>query len=188
MRLALEPLIIWAFAAERRRVSETTYTHVTDTVQAALITVGGMLGAGMLGAIIQYAITRQVIAAEHLRTLGQVREESQRRVSERILDRIVDGIAELLVTTDPAVVAQIDYPGAVKRLHRVQLLLDRNDPTEAALNGRLNALLISLAGFTKHPDGALIRSEATMSDVLRSHGEVIDATQAVVSRFRRSAR
>jgi hypothetical protein len=96
-------------------------------------------------------------------------------------DRLVDTVSELITMTDPQINQEVDYPSAVRLIHRVQLLLDRSDERQARLNGRLNALGIALAGLIKHPDGAVLLSRATASDVLRAHGEVIDATQAVLA-------
>lgn len=154
---------------------------MTDTVVASVITVGGMLAAGLLGGILQFFVTKHVLRAEHERMITRIAEESRERARGRTADRLLEIVSELLVLSDPQVNETVDYPAAVKLIHQAQLLLDRADAKAVFLNGRLNALGIALAGTTKHPDGAILFSRGTSADVLRVHGEVIDAIQAVLN-------
>jgi Na+/glutamate symporter len=75
----------------------------SSTVTAAYITIGGMLGVAILGAISQWIITKRVVSEEHRRMRAQVVSEQFARQHEKWEDDIIEGITGLLKATDPEI-------------------------------------------------------------------------------------
>src|SRR5205814_10141653 len=97
---------------------------MSDTVTAALITVGGMLSATTAAAVVQLLVTRFVIQSETKKILTQITTEADVRRTDKKCDRLLDTVSELVAVSDPELSLRIDYTRAVTLIHRAQLLLD----------------------------------------------------------------
>jgi hypothetical protein len=134
-----------------------------------------MLGVAVIGAITQGTITRAVISAERKRLAEQLRGESDARQTETLRALLLESVSKLLATTDPEANARIDYRRTVTMIHRIQVMLDRDDHgLEAKLNGAVNLLGMSVREHLASPDAV------TVEAILAAQGQVIDFSRALV--------
>lgn len=113
-------------------------TRMSDTVIAALITVGGIVATAITAAIVQIKITRMIISSEYRKVGEQIVAETRARRSELRASRMLDHVSGLIDLVDPEINESFDYPAIVARILRVQLFLNRTHPLEKDLNRALN--------------------------------------------------
>jgi hypothetical protein len=148
---------------------------------AAAITVAGMLGVAIVSAIIQVTTTRQVIGSELKKVALQLQRESHNRRFERKCDRLTEILSELIAATDPDASDAPNYGHAAVLINRAQILLDRQDPLESALNSSLTAL-----GFASHDhflfhNGEPENARAAAKQVLMAQAQMVEAARAVLA-------
>ena len=148
------------------------------TVATALITVGGMLGVAVVAGVVQWKITKTVIDSERSRVREQVKSESSARRRERRLELLLEIVSELVAVTDPQANQFINYDEVVKLIHRAQLLLNREDLVERALNGAINDLGVSLQTYRSQSHEVKQGVDVQMA-VMKAQSRVIDRAQAV---------
>lgn len=154
---------------------------MTDPIASALIAVTGMLSVAILGAIVQVAVTREVIRNEFTRVAEQLAREAGYRRGEAKATRVADAVAHLLALSDPESNANIVYRDVVALIHRIQLYCDPGIQPDRDLRGALNELGFALKAYLKLPD----RFDETGEDVYRSileiHSRVADHARAIVA-------
>lgn len=155
--------------------------ELSDTVIAAIISVGGMLGVAALAAVSQLAITRQVIQSEHRKIVQQIKGKFRSRHRERKIERLLDTLSDLVAHTDPEINPSINYPEVVRLIHRAQLLLDLDREPEARLNAAINDLGLQVGGYVSAPPLEHFDEEPDRrAAVLRTHGKLIDLAKVVI--------
>lgn len=145
----------------------------SSTVTAAYITIGGMLGVAILGAMSQWVITKRMVSEEHNRMLAQVNSERFARQHEKREADIVEGITGLLKATDPEINSVINPATVTSYVLRVQLLLNTNDPNQDRVNKIANKLALTANGWQ--------RAESS-SALLGLHAQLLEATKLLVYR------
>jgi len=152
---------------------------MSDTVTAALITVGGMLSATTATAVVQLLVTRFVIQSETKKILTQITTEADVRRADKKCDRLLDTVSELVAVSDPELSLRIDYTRAVTLIHRARLLLDLSIAPEKTLNGLLNQL--GLAIQERLTTEGEPRGGALDGKIMQAQAQVIDRTKDVIS-------
>jgi hypothetical protein len=142
-------------------------------VTAAYITIGGMLGVAILGALSQWVITKIVVSEEHKRMLAQVNTERFARQHENWEAEILEGVAGLLKATDPEINPKINRAAVTGYVLRIQLLLNTNDPNQSRVNTLINQLALKANGW-EQAEGA--------SEILGIHNKLLEATKSLIYR------
>ena len=140
---------------------------MTEAVWATVV-------VAVAGFISQAMLTRTVVRAERARMLEQITNESRLRRFEGRAERLQEAMADMLAAADPQIAP--NYGQAVRLILRIQLLLDRNDPAEARLNGALNQLAQRLEEYVV--PGA--DRESAAQALLEAHGQALDSANAVL--------
>lgn len=140
---------------------------MTDPVLSALIGVGGAVVVAVTSMITQMRTTRTVIRAEHAKIRDQHTLEHGARRRERFEERVHDNVAELVAISEPDGVGLLKHDKAAIVIQRLQLLIDRDRPAQAELNGAINALGMAIDDY-RNTQGATARA----LDAIR--GTVID--------------
>lgn len=143
------------------------------TVTAAYITIGGMLGVSVLGAISQWIITKRIVSEEHRRMLVQVNSERFARQHEKWEAEIIEGVTGLLKATDPEINTKIDRAAVTGYVLRIQLLLNTKDPNQDRVNQLVNQLALTANGW---------QPAESPSGLLRIHDQLLEATKLLVYR------
>lgn len=156
-----------------KRLFEEYASKDTGTVTAAYITIGGMLGVSILGAISQWVITKRIVAEEHRRMLVQVHSERFARQHEKWEADIVEGVTGLLKATDPEINSKINRATVTGHVLRVQLLLNTKDPNQDRVNQLVNQLALTANGW---------QPSESSSELLRIHAQLLEATRLLVYR------
>ncbi len=145
----------------------------SSTVTAAIITIGGMLGVAILGAISQWIITKRVVSEEHRRMQAQVVSEQFARQHEKWEENIIEGITGLLKATDPEINTEINKAAVTGYVLRIQLLLNTEDPNQNRVNQLVNQLALTANGWqpTESP-----------SALLGIHAQLLEATKPLIYR------
>lgn len=91
--------------------------------------VGGLLAA-LLVAWRQARNTKVMIAAE----LNKLERQNQSAFRSRKEQWLLDAAPDLLAASDPQLHAAFDYSVVVSLIHKIQIILNPNDPLEQAIN------------------------------------------------------
>lgn len=154
---------------------------MTDSVIAALITVGGTASVAVVSILTQSVTTKAVIRAERRKALDLVRAESESRAHEKRAELVREDVAELLGMVDPQINATVDYTLVVRRVLRLQLLLDRSLPAEARLNGALNHVGLAAQRYVlqgrQGSDSDRLHEQKLL---LEAQGALLDAAQPLL--------
>ena len=155
---------------------------MSEIIIATIIGVGGTVLVAIVSVITQLFITRSVINSEKEKIdLGE-----KSRVREKRIDRIIDAISELLITSDPQSSAGVDYGRTANLISRVQLLLDLSEEDERILNNSLNVLGMSLHEYhpvrSKYIDDKLTETKA----LLKAHSQVIENTRIFLLNYNKT--
>ena len=142
-------------------------------VTAAYITIGGMLGVSILGALSQWKITKRIVSEEHRRMLAQVSSERFARQHEKWEAEIIEGITGLLKATDPEINSEINRSTVTGYVLRVQLLLNTADPNQDRVNQLINKLALTANGW---------QAPKSPSELLRIHDQLLKAAKLLVYR------
>ena len=157
---------------------------MTEAVVAALIGIGGAVLVAIAGAITQVCTTKRVVEAERQRIDVQLRGEEAVRQRERREERLVAALSALLAASDPQIAPGGDYGQAVRLIHRMQLLLDLDDPLELKLNGSLNRLGERLQSYVVVRENEIDDKIPQTVELLKVHSEIAtlghDVVRAVV--------
>lgn len=143
----------------------------SGTVTAAYLTVGGMLGVAILGAITQWIVTKRIINAEHKRLENQLRSEFQLRRHESWETKFQEAITELLRVTDPEINPDISPRDVTPHIIRAQLLLNPRHPRHKEVNKLINELGLTVNGWLSVRDPL---------PILKLHGQLLDAAREIV--------
>jgi len=143
----------------------------SSTVIAAYLTVGGMLGVAILGAISQWFISKRVVSEEHKRLEIQLKSEFQSKRHEKWESDILEAITELLTATDPEINPEINSALVTKHVNRVQLLLNDKNPLQGQVNGLVNHLALAVNGWQGNRDEL---------PILKIHGQLLDASKKLI--------
>lgn len=147
----------------------------SSTVTAAYITIGGMLGVAILGAISQWVITKRIVSEEHRRMLVQVDSERFARQHEKWEADIIEGITGLLKATDPEINSEINSATVTGYVLRVQLLLNTKDTNQDRVNQLVNQLALTANGW---------QPAESSSALLSIHAQLLEATKLLIYRPR----
>lgn len=145
----------------------------SGTVTGAYITIGGMLGVSILGAISQWVITKRIVVEEHRRMLAQIHSERFARQHEKWEADIIQGVTGLLKATDPEINSKIDRAAVTGHVLRVQLLLNTKDPNQDRVNQLVNQLALTANGW---------QPAESPSELLRIHAQLLEATKLLIYR------
>lgn len=145
----------------------------SSTITAAYITIGGMLGVAILGAISQWIITKLVVAEEHRRMHAQVISEQFARQHEKWEVDVIDGITGLLKATDPEINSVINKATVASCVLRVQLLLNTQDPNQERVNRLVNQLALTANGW---------KAAESPSALLGIHAQLLEAAKLLIYR------
>jgi hypothetical protein len=99
-------------------------------IVASLIGLAGGLLAALLVAWHQAKNTKALIAAE----FDKLERQNQSAFRSRKEQWLLDCTPELLAAADPQLHATFDYSVVVSLIHRIQVILDPNNPLEDAIN------------------------------------------------------
>lgn len=91
--------------------------------------VGGLLAA-LLVAWHQARNTKALIAAE----LNKLEKQNQSAFRSRKEQWLLDTAPDLLAASDPQLHAAFDYSAVVSLIHKIQIILNPNNPREQAIN------------------------------------------------------
>ncbi len=140
-------------------------------VTAAYLTVGGMFGVAVLGALSQWLISRKVVNEEHKRLAIQLRSEFQAKRHEKWESDVLEAITNLLTVTDPEINSEIIPAVVTKHVHRVQLLLNHKNPIQGEVNNLVNHLALAVNGWYGNRDEL---------PILKIHGQLLDASKKLI--------
>lgn len=137
------------------------------SVWAAVITVGGMVLVTAFNLLGTMWTTRQETTRLRRHLLDDWRLQQYRQWEKELKDCLAD----LIAAVDPEAPVP-DQASIVRLVHRIQLLLDESDGTQATLNSAVNHLALTVAGWTSEkPD---------LSSLLALQNEVIVSGKAVL--------
>ncbi|MGD1046649.1 MAG: hypothetical protein ABR936_15180 [Bacteroidota bacterium] len=155
---------------------------MSEIIFVAIIGVAGSVLVAIVTVITQLFVTRAVIKSEHLKISQQLHGEELSRLREKRRDRILDGISELLTTSDPQSTNGVDYGRTTNLVLQVQLLLDLTNTDEKELNSSLNRLAAKLQEYVvlrKHP----VNDELPQTiNLLQAQDLVIQQTRKILKR------
>lgn len=140
-------------------------------ITAAYITVGGMLGVAILGAITQLLLTKFVLKSEYQKIHRQLSSEFRLRQYELWQIRFQDTMVELLKATDPECNSSFSPANITPLIHKAQLMLNLRDPKHARINGYVNDLGLAVNGWHGRTDRA---------SLLRVHAALLEAAREVL--------
>lgn len=143
----------------------------SGTVIAAYLTVGGMFGVALLGAISQWLITQKVVNEEQKRLSIQLRSEFTAKRHEKWESDVLEAISNLLTVTDPEINSEIVPSVVTKHIHRVQLLLNHNVPAQGEVNQLVNQLPLAVNGWYGNKN---------TQSILTIHGQLLDASKKLI--------
>lgn len=101
-----------------------------NDIAASLIGLTGGLLAALLVAWHQTKNTTTLIAAE----LDKLERRNRSAVRSRKEQWLLDSAPSLLAASDPQLHASFDYSAVVTLIHRIQIILDPNNPLEQAID------------------------------------------------------
>jgi hypothetical protein len=153
--------------------------EMTDTVTAALITVGGMLGVAALSAVTQIKVTKRIINSEYRKIAAQIREESLTRVREKRIEKLHELISALLTMLDPDANKSIDLGKMTTLINKAQLLLDLGVEAEKNLNGAINEIAVFISGYDVNGGVATWLDLGHRAQSLKMQARVIDAAKTL---------
>lgn len=145
---------------------------MSETLQAALIALGGVAVGGLLTGWFQRANTKTLISAELNKLYVHLEGEARKHLLGRKQDELMGTVPDLVAAADPELHAKFDYARLVTLVHRVQLVLDPSKATDARLNQAASDL-----GFAIQ---AAVTGERDVARILRAQAEVIDATRELL--------
>lgn len=141
-----------------------------STVVAAYITVGGMVAAAMVAALVQWLVTKTVLRSEHKRLQAQLKTDFQLKQFSQWQNDFVATISELLAHTDSEVYPTPERKKVVPLIQKAQLMLNLELDSHRKVNGLINELGLAVNKW-EHKD---------MSEILRLHGSLLEASRAAI--------
>src|SRR5260221_14182537 len=129
--------------------------------------VGVVIGALLVGWQ-QRSNTRAVIQSEYGKIFAQLSGQSRARFRGKKEDWILEAVPDLIAATDPELHTTFDYVRVVTLIHKIQVVLDVNNPTEGALNHATTML-----GFAVQA----VKNGEDPTSLLEPQGKVIEATR-----------
>jgi hypothetical protein len=150
-----------------------------DIVTAAVITVSGMVGVGVISAIVQLAITKRVVDSEHRKVMVQVREESMARAREKRIEMLHEVIANFITLIDPDISRDIDIGRMTYLIHKAELLIDLRVEQEKTLNAILTRVGVLIAGYTGAAGVKEWLDPENKAKVLKMIGQISDQARIV---------
>lgn len=143
----------------------------SGVVTAALLTVGGMLGVAILGAITQWLITKRILNEETKRISIRLNSEFQVQRHQKWESEILDSLVQLLKVTEPDVIGGINNSEVAEKIIRFQLLLDNSKPLQGQINNIANHLALAVTGQQGPIDKCT---------VLKLHGHLQDLAKNLI--------
>lgn len=134
-------------------------------VSAATLTVCGMLGVAILGAISQWLITKRILKEESSRLSLQLNSEFKVQRHQKWESDILESLTQLLKVTDPEANGGIKDSEVAEKMIRFQLLLDNSKPLQGQVNNIANHLALAATGRKGHIDS---------THILNLHGQLQD--------------
>lgn len=143
----------------------------SGVVTAAFLTVCGMLGVAILGAITQWLITKRILKEETRRLSLQLNSEFKVQRHQKWESDVLDSLTQLLKATDPDISGGISDSEVAEKIIRFQLLLDNSKPLQGQVNNIANHLAFSATG--KH--GSVDKIE-----ILKLHDHLQDLAKKMI--------
>lgn len=111
---------------------------------------------------------------QHLLATAAASREARRQRRVEVRNRFEECVVRLLEETDPDVHPVPSVPEITRNIIRLQLYLDLDDKDHRKLNGYLNALAISISGYSASQDKKLL---------LQNHAAVLEFANRVFKRL-----
>ncbi|MFN3152041.1 hypothetical protein [Bremerella sp.] len=144
---------------------------MSETVQAALITVIGMVLVAGLTGVIQFLVTRSVIQSEREKVLKQLENESLIRRWESRYDCLVNLLGEFISATDAT--CDKHDESWLPLMHKIQLLLRNDGQCESDLIDAMNQVGLAIHELKKTDERAY----------LALHSNLIESARTVLSYY-----
>ena len=141
------------------------------TVTAAFLTVGGMLGVAILGAITQWFITKRILKEENKRISLQLNSDFKIKRHQKWESDILESLTQLLKVTDPEVKGGINKADVAEKIIKFQLLLDNSKPLQGEASKVANHLALSATGKIGPVDKV---------ELLKLHGNLQDLAKKMI--------
>ena len=129
----------------------------------------GLAGA-VLGAAVQWLVSRTTIRAETERIYEKLRAEFELQQLSAWQAQFQSVMSELLTATDPELSPKADKHRVIPLVHRANLLLNPSVASHAKVNDLVNKLALSVNGW---------RGEQTMREALAVHAQLVEAARAL---------
>ena len=152
------------------RLIEVLRAQPDAPVQAAKITVIGMLGVALITGFTQFIATYFLFRNELRKLKQQAATEVRVRQLTQWRESFMENISLLLALSDPEVQATPNKTKFIPILHKTQLLLDESIPEQGKVNGLVNQLALAVNDWESRE----------LSYILSVHGQLIDASKAAL--------
>ena len=143
----------------------------SPAVSSAAITVGGMIAVAILTSISQWIVTKRIISSEHKKITDQLNSEFKLKQFEIWQKDFKDTMALLMAATDPEIRDPFNKNEIVPLVHKIQLMLNLDNPGHSKVNGLVNALALAVTGWHTGYDA---------SSILNTQGQLVDACKAIL--------
>ena len=155
------------------KLLEAQLSKPDGIVVAAIITVVGMIGVGILTAVIQWVVTRRMLQDEYRRLRLQLKSEFESRQYELWQERFIDARVKLLEATDPETNKTFDSSITVPLIHKAQLILDLRNPIHRQVNELITKLGMAVNGWEPGHN---------FSSISKLHGILLEKSREIVAK------
>ena len=152
------------------RALEYASSNPDAAVEAARLTVWGMIGVALISLAAQLFTTRLLFHKERRRQISQIDSDIKSKALFQWKESVQENVSELLAATDPEISAATEKQQVVRSTLKIQLELDESIAEQAALNRAINKLSLAVNGW----------EQKTSKDIFGLQNEVLQATKDAV--------
>jgi hypothetical protein len=139
-------------------------------VQAAKITVYGMLSVALITGLTQFIASYLLFQSELRKLRHQANTEMHVKQLIQWRESFMENISSLLTLSDPEVYPTPDKIKFIPVVLRTQLLLDESIPEQSKVNQLVNQLALAVNGWQNNE----------LSYILSVHGQLVDASKTAL--------
>lgn len=145
---------------------------MSDTEAAALITILGMIGVGLISAIAHALVTKWIISSEREKIPLQIEAEEKSQNAQKRREALIIALADLLAESDPQVKSSFEYGLVVRLIHQIEIRLAPNNDEELELIKSIHELGLELQNYIPFHSRPVDERLYQLKKMLAAHARV----------------
>jgi len=144
------------------KTSELLTNNPNAAVEAARLTVIGMVSVALIAVLGQFIATRYLVKSESEKVARQLLLDRQNQLNIAWQAEFKELLASLLYESDPEVNQKPNKKNIVKTIHKLNLMLNEDIPIQKELNHHINKLALSANGWLTVNESEIMQYQSSI--------------------------